>query len=265
MDLVVRHGRRVAIDGISLELGQGIVVLAGPNGSGKTTLLRLLATLRRPSHGQVSVAGLAPTSARSLREIRRRTGYLSQDPRQHGHLRVGEAVEYAAWLKGMPRQTRTTRVLEALDAVDLSRWKERRLGELSGGTRRRVHLAQALVHGPGVLLLDEPTTGVDAEHRVEFRALLRRVATGRLVILSTHLTEDIELLAERVIVLDHGRVAFDGTPEGLTDMGNKEGNKEANKEAEGDGPADRAASERLAQGSRPIERGLLAVVQRDLS
>ena len=244
----------MAIDGISLELGKGIVVLAGPNGSGKTTLLRLLATLRRPSHGQVSVAGLAPTSARSLREIRRRTGYLSQDPRQHGHLRVGEAVEYAAWLKGMPSQARRARVLDALAEVDLSRWQERRLGELSGGTRRRVHLAQALVHGPGVLLLDEPTTGVDAEHRVEFRSLLRRVATDRLVILSTHLTEDIELLADRVIVLDRGQVAFDGTSARLTELGSNDGSN--------DGPN---AGPNGGSGSRPIERGLLAVCQRDLS
>jgi ABC-2 type transport system ATP-binding protein len=238
---VVRVGRRMIIDGVSLQLDQGVVVLAGPNGSGKTTLLRVLATLRRQTGGRVSVTGLTPSSGRELREIRRRTGYLAQDPQQHAHLQVDEAVAYAAWLKGMGASERRLRVQEALSEVDLTLWSGHKLAELSGGTRRRVHLAQALVHRPSVLLLDEPTTGVDAEHRVEFRGLLRRIAADRLVVLSTHLTEDIELLADRVVVLDAGRVAFDGTPHQLSSLG-------------ADDPAGH-------ESSRAVERGLRAVTR----
>ena len=236
--LVVRAGRRRIIDGVDLHLEQGVVVLAGPNGSGKTTLLRVLATVRRHTAGRVCVAGVPTSGSRALREIRLRSGYLAQDPQHHGQLRVGEAVGYAAWLKGMDAGQREHRVHEVLDELDLTRWARHRLTELSGGTRRRVHLAQALVHRPSVLLLDEPTTGVDAEHRLEFRGLLRLVAANRLVVLSTHLTEDIELLADRVVVLDTGRVAFDGTPDGLRVLG-------------GSDPAGQVAS-------RAVERGLRA-------
>jgi ABC-2 type transport system ATP-binding protein len=244
-ELVVRVGRRTVLDGVTLELEEGVVVLAGPNGSGKTTLLRVLASLRRAAGGEVEVAGLSALAGRNLRETRRRTGYLAQEPTQHAHLRVREAIEYAAWLKGLGPKSRQTSVDDVLAALDLCDWSRHRLTELSGGTRRRAHLAQALVHKPSVLLLDEPTNGVDAEHRLEFRSLLRRIAANRLVVLSTHLTEDIELLADRVVVLGGGRVKFDGTPEGLGALGAQ-------------GASD--STDHLDLGpSRAVERGLRAV------
>lgn len=238
-ELVVRIGHRRVLDGISIDLTQGVVVLAGPNGSGKSTLLRVLATLRGASGGQVCVAGLPLRGGAHLREVRRRSGYLAQEPTQHNHLTVTEAIEYAAWLKGMRAGERRHATAEVVAALDLLPWAGHRLRELSGGTRRRAHLAQALVHAPDVLLLDEPTNGIDAEHRLEFRALLRRVSVDRLVLLSTHLTEDIELLADRVVVLTAGQVAFDGSPARLAEIGAQE-----------------ATDKRT---SRPVERGLRAV------
>jgi ABC-2 type transport system ATP-binding protein len=202
--------------------------------------LRVLASLRTVTAGQASVAGLSLRSSADLREIRRRTGYLAQEPSQHAHLTVTEAVHYAGWLKGLGAAGRRQAADATLAALDLQRWSGHRLRELSGGTRRRAHLAQAIVHSPRVLLLDEPTNGIDAEHRLEFRAVIRRVSAGRLVVLSTHVTEDLELLADRVLVLDSGAVAFDGSPARLAELG----------AGPGTGPD---------AGSRPIERGLRAV------
>ncbi len=248
-ELVVRIGRRPVIDAISIELEQGIVVLAGPNGSGKSTLLRVLATLRRPAGGEASVAGLSLCRPNNLTSIRRRTGYLAQEPTQHNHLKVTEAIEYAAWLKGLPARERGPAVAGVVATLDLQSWAGHRLRELSGGTRRRVHLAQALVHAPDVLLLDEPTNGIDAEHRLEFRALLRRVSSNRLILLSTHVTEDIELLADRVLVLLAGRVAFDGSPARLAELGDL---------AAEDGSPSSISDD---SNSRPVERGLRAVTE----
>ena len=157
-----------------------------------------------------------------------------------------EAIEYAAWLKGLSTSERHRATADVVEALDLGGWAGRRLRELSGGTRRRAHLAQALVHRPDVLLLDEPTNGIDAEHRVEFRALLRRASVARLVLLSTHLTEDVELLADRVLVLSCGRVVYDGAPAGLAELGRAESTPGAPDDGD-------------SQRSRPVERGLRAV------
>jgi ABC-2 type transport system ATP-binding protein len=245
----VRLGRRTVLENLSVELDQGIVVLAGPNGSGKSTFLRVLATLQRISGGDASVGGLPLRTGRHLREIRRRTGYLAQEPTHHGHLTVTEALAYAAWLKGMPGDQRDRAVAEVVDDLDLRGWADRRVRELSGGTRRRAHLGQAIVHRPAVLLLDEPTNGIDAEHRLEFRALLRRVAGDRLIVMSTHVTEDVELLADRVVVLSAGTLTFDGTPQVLAELGASGGAQTGDDDA-GDSTA-----------SRPIERGLRAVTR----
>ena len=241
-----RLGRRTVVDAIDLDLHEGVTVLAGPNGAGKTTLLRMLATLRRPSAGEMTVLGLPARRRSQLREIRRQTGYLAQDPRQHGHLKVAEAVDYAAWLKGLTGALREQHVADALELADLGSWAHRRMSDLSGGTRRRAHLAQALVHRPRVLLLDEPTTGVDAEHRVDLRELLRRVAAERIVVMSTHLTEDVELLADRVVVMDAGRVAFDGSPVQLSRLGAE------------------THDATIAASARAVERGLRAVSARSI-
>jgi ABC-2 type transport system ATP-binding protein len=239
--LTVRFRRHAVLSDLTVRADRGVVALVGPNGSGKTTLLRVLATLRRPDGGAVSLGGHDLTTARGAMRARRELGFLPQDPEPLAHLRVDEAIAYAAWLKGVPRRQRAGRVGEMLDTLDLAAVSSNRLRSLSGGTRQRAHLAQAMVHQPRVLLLDEPSTGVDAEHRVDLRATLRRVAHGRLVVLSTHLTEDIELLADRVLALESGRLRFDGTPGELAQLA-------------GQGDCDEPA--------RAIERGLRSLGQR---
>ncbi|HXF72448.1 MAG TPA: ATP-binding cassette domain-containing protein [Actinomycetota bacterium] len=228
---------------VTLELEGGVVAVAGPNGSGKTTLLRTLATLLRPSSGHVEIAGSDIGSRAGAAEARRHLGFLPQDPAYLEHLRVREIVVYAAWLHRISRARRDAAVQAALDDLDLLDVAETPLRKLSGGTRRRAYIAQALVHRPPVLLLDEPTVGLDPDHRVELRRLIRRLAPGRLVLLTTHLTEDVELLPDRVVVIVDGTVRFQGTPSELVALAPPRG-----------GTGD----------ERPVERALRVVAGRPL-
>jgi ABC-2 type transport system ATP-binding protein len=211
-EVTVRLGSREVLRSVTLRVKQGVVAVVGPNGSGKTTLLRTLAGLVRTSSGEIRLAGCDMRSPAGIARARPALGFLPQDPAYHEHLRVREAILYAAWLHRIGRFERERAVDRALGELDLWEVADRRLRHLSGGTRRRVYIAQALVHQPHVLLLDEPTVGLDPEHRVELRRLIRRLADGRLVLLTTHLTEDVELLPDRVVALVDGSVRFDGTP-----------------------------------------------------
>ncbi len=222
LDVTVRLGSREALRDISLSLGPGVVAVVGPNGAGKSTLLRLLATLVAPTQGDVFFGAYSVRTSRGATEARSRLGYLPQDPAFLGNFTVQEAIEYAAWLKKVPRRRRRAATMQVIEDLDLQDLRTRRLRELSGGTRRRVHIGQALVHQPRVLILDEPTTGIDATHRVDLRHILRQAAQDRLLLMSTHMTEDIELLADRVLVLQTGRICFDGTPQQLAELGDND-------------------------------------------
>ncbi|MFJ8014134.1 ABC transporter ATP-binding protein [Streptomyces sp. NPDC096339] len=209
---MVRYGARTALDIPILSFRQGITALTGSNGSGKTTLLKSCALLLRPTAGSVSLGSQEPEHRTSLRRYREAIGYLPQAPDFPGHFTVREAVAYSAWLRGVPRSRRATSIERVLDDLNLSDMADARLRSLSGGNRQRAHIAQAVVHEPEVLLLDEPTTGIDVEHRIELRTYLARTGLTRCIVLSTHHTEDIELLADRVVSLREGRIVFDGTP-----------------------------------------------------
>jgi ABC-2 type transport system ATP-binding protein len=204
-------GATRALADVDLDLEPGVIGLLGPNGAGKTTLLRLLATALQPSHGQVRVLGRDPQVPSERTEIRRRLGYL---PQEIGFPRTFTAfgfVDYIALLKEWAQpETRHAEVRRVLDQVGLSEVATKRIRGMSGGQRRRVALAQALLGSPPVLILDEPTTGVDPEQRVTLRSVLAEMARTSIVILSTHQTEDVAALCERVIVLDRGRVRYDG-------------------------------------------------------
>ncbi|MGH8973957.1 MAG: ABC transporter ATP-binding protein [Acidimicrobiia bacterium] len=213
-ELTARLGDRTVLHGVNCRLDGGVVVLAGPNGAGKSTLLRILATLL-PFDGGAEVAGCDLSNPSGRRQARQRLGFLPQEAAFPGDFTVEEAVGYSGWLHRVAVAERRARVAGAIEAVGLTDRSTEPLRTLSTGLRRRAFLAQALVHQPPVLLLDEPTAGVDVEHRTEFRRLVRRLAEGRLVVLSTHLTEEIEFLADRVVVLSAGRVCFDGAPADL--------------------------------------------------
>ncbi len=211
-------GSTKALAGVDLGIGSGIVGLLGPNGAGKTTLLRILATVAAPDAGEVRLLGRDPSRPDDRLAIRRRLGYLPQEPGLHRNFTAFEFVDYVAILKEMTdRRARHDEVRRVLDRVGLADVRNRRIKALSGGMRRRVALAQALLGEPELLLLDEPTAGLDPEQRLRFRELVSATAQ-RTTILSTHQTEDVAALCSRVVVMDRGQVRFDGTPAGLAQV-----------------------------------------------
>ncbi len=212
-DVAKTFGRTRALAGVSLSAGAGVTGLLGPNGAGKTTLLRILATVLAPDGGRIRLLGHDPASAEDRLEIRRRLGYLPQDPGYHRGFTAFEFVDYVAILKEMTdRRARHDEVRRVLDLVGLSSVSGKKIRALSGGMRRRVGVAQALLGDPELVILDEPTVGLDPEQRLRFRELISHIGEGRCVILSTHQTEDVAALCGRVVVVNAGRTLFTGTP-----------------------------------------------------
>ena len=238
-DLTRRFGRTQAVAGVDLAVGAGVFGLLGPNGAGKTSLLRMLATVIPPSSGTLKLLGRDPGSYPQRRQIRRRLGYLPQNLGYYAGFTVAEFVEYFALLKEMPPERVPTAVATAMERTGLGDKARAKLRTLSGGMLRRVGIAQAIVNQPDLLLLDEPTAGLDPEQRVAFRALLRDLGQRATVIVSTHLVEDVGAACTQVAVMDAGRIAFHGTPADLTAQG--EGT-----DAAGDAPLERGYSAVLA-------------------
>ncbi|MCU0260256.1 MAG: ATP-binding cassette domain-containing protein [Ilumatobacteraceae bacterium] len=217
--LAKSYGRSPALAGVDLDLGVGITGLLGPNGAGKTTLLRILATSLAPTSGEVRLLGDDPSTAAGRLAVRRRLGYVPQELGLYDSFSAFDFVDYVAILKEhVDRRARHDEVRRVLDEVDLGDVRSKRIRKLSGGMKRRVTLAQALLGDPALLVLDEPTVGLDPEQRLRFRQLISRHADHRCVVLSTHMTEDVEALCDRVVVLDRGSVAFDGTPPALAGL-----------------------------------------------
>ncbi|GII82396.1 ABC transporter ATP-binding protein [Sphaerisporangium siamense] len=211
--LTKRYGRTVVLDGLDLDFGRGVTGLLGPNGAGKTTLLRGLATTLAFDRGRVRALGLDPADREQRTRLRRRLGYLPQDPGFYPHFTLVELVDYMAILKEMTdRRARHREVRRVLEEVGLSDRATTKVRKLSGGMKRRLALAQALIGEPDLLILDEPTAGLDPGQRLRFRALISRLGESRTVLLSTHQTEDVAALCERVIVLSQGRAVFQGSP-----------------------------------------------------
>ncbi len=216
-DVSKAYGSRLALDRVSLTAAPGVTALLGPNGAGKTTLLRCVATVLRPDAGRIEVVGVAPVRASDLRRIRRRLGYMPQTFGLYPGFTVRRFLDHIAILKEIHdpelRATEVTRVIETVELGDVADVKTRRL---SGGMRRRVGLAQAMLGRPDLVVLDEPTVGLDPEQRIRFRHLLTAARTpDTTVLLSTHQVEDVAAVADHVVVLVGGRVRFSGTPESL--------------------------------------------------
>lgn len=207
------RGGHEAVAGVDLALGPGIVGLLGPNGAGKSTLMRVLSTLSKPTAGRVLWRG--EDIARTPDALRRELGYLPQDFGVYEALSAREFLAFLAAVKGLPARTSAERVNECLAMVGLEDVADRRLGGYSGGMRQRVGIAQALLNDPKLLIVDEPTVGLDPEERVRFRHLLAELAGERLVILSTHIVSDIEASAGMLAVMAGGRLRFHGSPEAL--------------------------------------------------
>ncbi len=214
-----RLGRTQVLPGLDLEIDAGVFGLLGPNGAGKTTLLRTLATILRPSGGRLQLLGYDPTDPGERRALRRRMGYLPQALGYYPNFTAFEFVEYFALLKEMPKERVRPAVARAIERVGLEDKARSKLRTLSGGQLRRVGIAQAIVNDPGLLLLDEPTAGLDPEQRVSFRQLLRDIGQEGTVIVSTHLVEDVAAACSDVALMDRGRVVFRGTPGELAALG----------------------------------------------
>lgn len=205
-------GKKKALKNVNLTIEQGMFGLLGPNGAGKTTLMKVLTTLLQKSDGEVKVCGVPVEQCGKIREM---TGYLPQDFSMYGNMTAYEALDYLAVLSGMPKAERKKKVPEMLKKVNLLEQKRTRVKAMSGGMKRRLGIAQAIIHDPKVIIVDEPTAGLDPQERVRFRNLLCEIAKDRIVLLSTHIVGDIEATCENIAVLDNGEVIFNGTVTGL--------------------------------------------------
>jgi ABC-type multidrug transport system ATPase subunit len=204
------RGGVTAVADVSLELGAGVVGLLGPNGAGKTTLMQLIATITRPTAGQIHFQGV--DIQREPETLRRHLGYLPQDFGVYDNLTAFEFLAYFGGLKGV---TKKGRIDELLELVNLHQVAHRPAATFSGGMRQRLGIAQALLNDPALLIVDEPTAGLDPEERVRFRHLLSDLGQGKLVLLSTHIVSDVESLAGTIAVLQHGRLVTCAAPETL--------------------------------------------------
>jgi ABC-type multidrug transport system ATPase subunit len=239
--LKVRVGRRkLAVNGVDFELGPGVHGLLGPNGAGKTTLIRALATVLRPAEGGLALLGEPVGGRVDQRRLRRRIGYLPQTFGYYRRFTVREFVEYIAWLKEVSKEDIPGEVQRAIERVGLADRAGDQLKTLSGGMLRRVGIAQAIVNDPDILLLDEPTAGLDPAQRVRFRELMAELGRDACIVISTHLVEDVATACTDVILFDEGRLVFQGTPDALAAAGGPE-----------------------HVGDSPIERGYSALLGHD--
>lgn len=204
-----------AIKNLNFEIDNGMFGLLGPNGAGKSSLMRILVTLMSPSSGTVKVNDLDIVKDR--KEIRSMLGYLPQDFRFFSPLKTSEFLDYAARLAGMDsRRERSAAVDKMLEEVGLFEVRDRRANKLSGGMKRRLGIAQALINNPKIIIVDEPTTGLDPEERIRFRNLLANISTNDvIIILSTHIVGDISSTCTDMALLNHGELAYAGSPDGL--------------------------------------------------
>jgi len=223
-----------------MQVGAGVLGLLGPNGAGKTSLLRMIATVIPPSSGRLRLLGRDPAVYAQRKQIRRRLGYVPQNLGYYPGFTVAEFIEYFALLKEMPPDRVHHAVATAIEQVDMGDKARAKLRTLSGGMLRRVGIAQAIVNQPELLLMDEPTAGLDPEQRVAFRALLRELGQRATVIVSTHLVEDVGTACTQVALMNQGRIVFRGTPDELTARG-------TGTNAAGDAPLERGYSAVLAQ------------------
>jgi ABC-type multidrug transport system ATPase subunit len=210
----LRHtyrGGHTALDGVNLTFGTGVFGLLGPNGAGKSTLMRIICTLTQPSEGRVSVCG--HDVGRDPRAVRGLLGYLPQQFGAWRLHRVEEVLDTLAQLSGMhDSKRRKARVAEVLEQVGLGEVAHRKVKKLSGGMVRRLGVAQALVHEPRVLVVDEPTVGLDPQERIRFRQLMSGLGRDRTILLSTHIVADLGAGCRELAILDTGRVVFQGSP-----------------------------------------------------
>lgn len=217
MEIVIKnlsknYGRKAALKNVSVTIHSGMYGLLGRNGAGKTSLMRILATLSVPSGGEVSMNGIPINETGKIREI---VGYLSQNFSFYRNMSVYDAMDYLGLLSNLPDKIRKERIALLLEQVNLKENMRTKIKDLSGGMKQRLGIAQALLHDPQILIVDEPTAGLDPEERIRFRNMLSEFAEDRIVILSTHISSDVETSCENIGVLDNGKMIWNGATEEL--------------------------------------------------
>lgn len=211
-NLSKRYGKKEVLRNISLTIPEGMYGLLGRNGAGKTSFMRILATLSIPTNGDIQMNGVSIKETTKVREI---IGYLPQDFSIYKNMTVFGALDYLGLLSNLPNKIRKERIYTLLEQVHLKDNAKTKVKALSGGMKRRLGIAQALLHNPQILIVDEPTAGLDPEERIHFRNLLSDFSDGRIVILSTHIASDIESTCQNVAVLNKGNILFHGSTETL--------------------------------------------------
>jgi len=211
-NLSKNYGKKSALKNVSVTIHSGMYGLLGRNGAGKTSLMRILEALSVPSSGEISMNGIPIKETTKIREI---VGYLPQDFSFYRNMSVYGAMDYLGLLSNIPDKVRKERISALLEQVNLKENVRTKVKALSGGMKRRLGIAQALLHNPQILIVDEPTAGLDPEERIRFRNLLSEFAEDRIVILSTHISSDVESSCENIGVLDNGRMIWSGGTEEL--------------------------------------------------
>lgn len=211
------YGQKQALDHVNLEIHKGMFGLLGRNGAGKTTLMKTITTLLAPSSGEITVCGVNVKEGVKVREM---IGYLPQDFSMYGNMSAYESLDYLGVLSGLSKSERKERIPELLEKVNLRSNTRTKVKAMSGGMRRRLGIAQAILHNPRIIIVDEPTAGLDPEERIRFRNLLTEIAGERIVILSTHIVSDIEATCEHIAVMDQGKIIFNGTVSQLLEDAN---------------------------------------------
>ena len=213
--LTKRYGPTLAVSDVSFEVQKGeILGFLGPNGAGKTTTMRVITGYLAPSEGRVRVAGYDIVD--EALDAKRRTGYLPETPPVYPDMTVVEYLAFVGRIKGVPRRDLKTRINEVSEKCAITDVQRRQIGKLSKGYRQRVGLAQALIHNPDVLILDEPTAGLDPKQIIETRELIKGLAGQHTVVLSTHILPEVSKTCQRVLVISQGKIVASGTPDELT-------------------------------------------------
>jgi len=215
-NLSKQYKDKIAVNQFSAELSVGVYALLGPNGSGKTTLMRMLAGILKPTLGRVLLNGQdIAVMDESYREL---LGYLPQEYGMYHNFTAERFLMYFASLKGLDKKQSIKKVSEVLELVNLTQDRKRKTGKFSGGMKRRLGIAQALLNDPEILIVDEPTAGLDPQERIRFRNLLSEISADRIVFLSTHIVSDIEYIAKEILLMKQGELIQQNTLEGLLEQ-----------------------------------------------
>ena len=214
-NLTKRYGRHTAVDGISFRVHKGeILGFLGPNGAGKTTTMRILTCYLPPTDGTARVAGF-DVFEQPL-EVKRRVGYTPETPPLYPDMDVGSFLDFCAKIKGVPGKDRKAKIADVMEKTRIADVRATLIGRLSKGYRQRVGLAQAILHNPDVLILDEPTAGLDPKQIIETRELIKGLGGDHTIVLSTHILPEVEMTCGRVVIISRGRVVAEDTPQNLT-------------------------------------------------